>query len=282
MQEEVIVMSLNFLKTPIDLIGAPFTPLDRDVEDDGNFEDGPGEGGALESAQINETKRPTVRIMIADDHPIVRQALKRLLTLEEDFNIVGEAADGREVLERVRTVDPDVLLLDLRMPNLDGLATLQALRKTNPRTRVIILTASENKSDFVQAMKLGCCGILLKETAPDLIAKCIRKVGEGEIWLDSQTMAAVMRQFSTRVEGSVKRGGGKGRQQGPLSARESEIVELAAQGYKNREIAQKMFISEQTVKNHLHNIFEKLGVSGRKELKTYSTQKGLHSTARSH
>ncbi len=219
--------------------------------------------------------------LIADDHPIVRQALKRLLTLEEDFNIVGEAADGREVLERGRTVDPDVLLLDLRILN-RRLGDTSNPRKTNPRTRVIILTASENKSDFVQAMKLGCCGILLKETAPDLIAKCIRKVGEGEIWLDSQTMAAVMRQFSTRVEGSVKRGGGKGRQQGPLSARESEIVELAAQGYKNREIAQKMFISEQTVKNHLHNIFEKLGVSGRKELKTYSTQKGLHSTARSH
>ena len=143
-----------------------------------------------------------IRVLIADDHPIVRDGLKKLLSLEEDFQVVGEASDGCEVLDRVQELDPDVLLLDLRMPNLDGLSALQALQQTNKRTRVIVLTASEDKNEFVQAMKLGCSGIVLKQTAPDLIVKSIRKVNSGEIWLDSHTTAAVMRQFSTGQEGS--------------------------------------------------------------------------------
>src|SRR6202167_2677047 len=116
-----------------------------------------------DSPEVNEKKKAMVRILIADDHPIVRDGLKKLLVLEEDFDVVGEAGNGREVLERVRELDPDVLLLDLRMPDLDGLATLQALRQTHRRTRVIILTASESRTDFVRAMKLGCSGIMLKQ-----------------------------------------------------------------------------------------------------------------------
>jgi two-component system, NarL family, nitrate/nitrite response regulator NarL len=230
------------------------------------------------SSEGSEKKKATVRILIADDHPIVRDGLKKLLLLEDDFEIVGEAGDGREVLDKVQELDPDVLLLDLRMPNLDGLSALQALQQTNKRTRVIVLTASEDKNEFVQAMKLGCSGIVLKQTAPDLIVKSIRKVNAGEIWLDSHTTAAVMRQFQTGTEASGVAGGGKGRERSPLSAREREIVALVAQGYKNKEMAEKMFISEQTVKNHLHNIFDKLGVSDRLELALYAIHKGLHLT----
>jgi DNA-binding NarL/FixJ family response regulator len=230
-----------------------------------------------DNPEVPEKKKAMVRIVIADDHPIVRDGLKKLLLLEDDFDVVGEAGDGREVLERVQALDPDVLLLDLRMPNLDGLAALQVLQQTNKRTRVIMLTASEDKNEFVQAMKLGCSGIVLKQTAPDLIVKSIRKVNSGEIWLDSNTTAAVMRQFSTGLEGSGSSGGGaKGRERSPLSTREREIVALVAQGYKNKEMAEKMFISEQTVKNHLHNIFDKLGVSDRLELALYAIHKGLH------
>ena len=231
-----------------------------------------------DTTEPTEKKKATVRIIIADDHPIVRDGLKKLLLLEEDFEIVGEASDGREVLERVQELDPDVLLLDLRMPNLDGLSALQALQQTNKRTRVIVLTASEDKNEFVQAMKLGCSGIVLKQTAPDLIVKSIRKVHAGEIWLDSHTTAAVMRQFQTGVDAAGMATGKGGRERSPLSAREREIVALVAQGYKNKEMAEKMFISEQTVKNHLHNIFDKLGVSDRLELALYAIHKGLHLT----
>ena len=235
---------------------------------------------APEPKETKETKKGTIRLLIADDHPIVRDGLKKLLLLEDDFEVVGEATDGRDVLDKVRELDPDVVLLDLRMPNLDGLGALQALPQVNKRTRVIILTASEDKNEFVQAMKLGCSGIVLKQTAPELIVKSIRKVHSGEIWLDSHTTAAVMRQFSTGLEGSSgngqSNGNGKGRERSPLSAREREIVALVAQGYKNKEMAEKMFISEQTVKNHLHNIFDKLGVSDRLELALYAIHKGLH------
>src|ERR1700735_3911394 len=224
-----------------------------------------------------EPRKGMIRVLIADDHPIVRDGLKKLLSLEEDFQIVGEASDGCEVLDRVQELDPDVLLLDLRMPNLDGLSALQSLQQTNKRTRVIVLTASEDKNEFVQAMKLGCSGIVLKQTAPELIVKSIRKVHAGEIWLDSHTTAAVMRQFQTGGESSGS-APGKTRERSPLSQREREIVQLVAQGYKNKEMAEKMFISEQTVKNHLHNIFDKLGVSDRLELALYAIHKGLHLT----
>ncbi len=221
---------------------------------------------------------PKIRVVIADDHPIVRDGLKKLLGLEDDIDVVGEAADGRELLEKLDELEPDVVLLDLRMPNLDGLGTLQTMQHTNrTKSKVIVLTASEDKNEFVQAMKLGCSGIVLKQTSADLIVKSIRKVHGGEIWLDSHTTAAVMRQFATAAEGGTPSAvGGRVRERSPLSAREREIVALVAQGFKNKEMAEKMFISEQTVKNHLHNIFDKLGVSDRLELALYAIHKGLH------
>ncbi len=238
---------------------------------------------------IDETPTRKIRIVLADDHPIVRDGLKKMLMLESDLEVVGEANDGREALEQIQMHEPDILLLDLRMPNLDGLGALQTLQHINRKTKVIILTASEDKNEFVQAMKLGCCGIVLKQTAPELIVKSIRKVYAGEIWLDSHTTAAVMRQFATAGGESYSSSSspnsssslasahqGKVRERSPLSAREREIVGLVAQGYKNKEMAEKMFISEQTVKNHLHNIFDKLGVSDRLELALYAIHKGLH------
>src|SRR5271157_2074009 len=238
-----------------------------------------GTDSAEIQAPAQESKKTMIRILIADDHPIVRDGLRKLLTLEDDLEVVGEANDGCEVLDRVQELDPDVLLLDLRMPNLDGLSALQTLQQTNKRTKVIILTASEDKNEFVQAMKLGCSGIVLKQTAPDLIVKSIRKVYGGEIWLDSHTTAAVMRQFAAPGDLAGGGGSGKTRERSPLSQREREIVQLVAHGYKNKEMAEKMFISEQTVKNHLHNIFDKLGVSDRLELALYAIHKGLHLTA---
>ena len=217
-----------------------------------------------------------IRIVIADDHPIFRDGLRKLLMLEEDFRVVAEARDGKEVLEVLEEVQPDILLLDLKMPGLDGLTALQKLQNSRTKTKVIVLTASEDKNQFVQAMKFGTCGIVLKQTATELLIKSIRKVHAGEIWLDSHTTAAVMRQFSSPMDSAPL--GSRDRDRSPLSQREREIVVLVAQGFKNKEMAEKMFISEQTVKNHLHNIFDKLGVSDRLELALYAIHKGLHLT----
>jgi DNA-binding NarL/FixJ family response regulator len=236
----------------------------------------PGDSMHMSGSEGAEFKPQPIRVVLADDHPIVRDGLRKLLMLEEDIEVVGEASDGREVVQVVQDTHPDVLILDLRMPYMDGLATLQALQQIEQKTKVIVLTASEDKNEFVQAMKLGCSGIVLKQTAPELIVKSIRKVHSGEIWLDSHTTAAVMRQFASPAEVLAGGAQGKGRERSPLSQREREIVGLVAQGYKNREMAEKMFISEQTVKNHLHNIFDKLGVSDRLELALYAIHKGLH------
>jgi len=235
----------------------------------------PGESLPTSSDNGTEFQPKSIRIVLADDHPIVRDGLRKLLSLEDDIEVVGEASDGREVVQVVQETNPDVLILDLRMPYMDGLATLQALQQIDRKVRVIVLTASEDKNEFVQAMKLGCSGIVLKQTAPELIVKSIRKVHSGEIWLDSHTTAAVMRQFASPTD-AISGAPAKGRERSPLSQREREIVGLVAQGYKNREMAEKMFISEQTVKNHLHNIFDKLGVSDRLELALYAIHKGLH------
>jgi len=221
-----------------------------------------------------ETPPSRIRVLIADDHPIVRDGLRKLLALEGDIEVVGEVGDGDGVVSVVDQVEPDIVLLDLRMPGMDGLTALQKIQKLNRPTKVIVLTASEDKNEFVQAMKLGCSGIVLKQTGSDLIVKSIRKVYAGEIWLDSHTTAAVMRQFASPMEAAAQ--GVRARDRSPLSKREREIVALVAQGYKNKEMAEKMFISEQTVKNHLHNIFDKLGVSDRLELALYAIHKGLH------
>jgi DNA-binding NarL/FixJ family response regulator len=223
-------------------------------------------------------KNTKIRIVIVDDHPIVRDGLRRLLALESDMEVVGQADNGRQALELVEDVHPDVLLLDLKLPAMDGLSVLQALHQAAHKTRIVVLTASEDKNEWVQAMKLGCSGIVVKQTQPELIVKSIRKVHAGEIWLDSHTTAAVMRQFAAPSDGQGSNNSKGGRERSPLSAREREIVALVAQGYKNKEMAEKMFISEQTVKNHLHNIFDKLGVSDRLELALYAIHKGLHLT----
>jgi len=227
-----------------------------------------------------ESAASKIRIVVADDHPIFRDGLCRLLALEPDFEVVAQAQDGRQVLEVLQQYEPDILLLDLKMPGLDGLATLQRLQSGKHKTRVIVLTASEDKNEFVQAMKLGTSGIVLKQSATELLIKSIRKVNAGEIWLDSHTTAAVMRQFATGADEIPAAGAPpsstRERERSLLSQREREIVALVAQGFKNKEMAEKMFISEQTVKNHLHNIFDKLGVSDRLELALYAIHNNLH------
>lgn len=222
------------------------------------------------AAAAPKAEKGAIRIAIADDHTIFRDGLRRLLSLEKDFEIVSEASDGTQVIDMLREWEPSVLLLDLKMPGLDGLSALQRIQNQQLKTRIIVLTASDDEGEYVQAMKYGTSGIVLKQTATELLIKAIRKVHEGEIWLDSRTTAAVMRQFA--APGDI---GPRERDKPRLSNREREIVALVAQGFKNKEIAERMFISEQTVKNHLHNIFDKLGVSDRLELALYAIHRNI-------
>jgi two-component system, NarL family, nitrate/nitrite response regulator NarL len=208
--------------------------------------------------------RASIKILVADDHAIFRDGLRKLLEGVSDMTIVGEASNGVECVKMLAKLKPDILLLDLRMPEKDGLGVLQQFNFDSMSTRVVVLTAAEDDRDVVRAMRLGARGVVLKQSASDLLVKSIRKVYEGEIWLDNQLTGEVIDAFKKSAES------GQRREKPLLSDREKEIVQLVAQGFRNREIGAKLFISEQTVKNHLHNIFDKLGVSDRLELALYA------------
>ncbi|MGA8102556.1 MAG: response regulator transcription factor [Candidatus Acidiferrales bacterium] len=208
--------------------------------------------------------KAVVRILVADDHAIFRDGLRKLLEGAEDVQIIGEASNGNECVKMLARLKPDILLLDLRMPEKDGLGVLEEINFDTVQTRVIVLTAAEDDRDVVRAMRLGARGVVLKQSASDLLLKSIRKVHDGEIWLDNRMTAEVIDAFKKSAEA------GQRREKPLLSDREKEIVQLVAQGFRNREIGEKLFISEQTVKNHLHNIFDKLGVSDRLELALYA------------
>jgi two-component system nitrate/nitrite response regulator NarL len=215
-----------------------------------------------------------IRIAIADDHPIFRDALCRILSFEPDLHVVAQVDDGMEVLKAIDRWRPDILLLDLNMPGLGGLSTLQKLREANTQTRVILLTASDDRDQFVSALKLGSCGIVQKQTATHLLIDSIRLVHAGELWMDSRSTATV-------IQGVIPPGDAPGRithqtrHRPSLSRRETEIVRLVVQGFKNADIAESLSISEQTVKNHLYRIFEKWDVSDRLELALYAIDQKL-------
>jgi len=201
---------------------------------------------------------------VADDHAVFRDGLRKLLEGADEILVVGEASNGNQCIKMLDKFKPDILLLDLRMPEKDGLAVLTEVNFESLSTRVIVLTAAEDDRDVVRAMRLGARGVVLKQSASDLLLKSIRQVHEGEIWLDNRMTAEVIDAFKKSAES------GQRREKPLLSDREKEVVQLVSQGFRNREIGEKLFISEQTVKNHLHNIFDKLGVSDRLELALYA------------
>jgi two-component system nitrate/nitrite response regulator NarL len=236
----------------------------------------PANDGAL-PASVATQNSELIRIVVADGHPGFCTGLCHLLTLEKDFRIVARAGDGKDVPEAIEQFQPDILLLDLYIPDSDGLTVLKKLWKPTMKTKIIVLAESKNKNQFVQAMRLGARGIVMKQTGAELLIKSIRKIHAGEIWLDSGTMAAVMRQFSSRLGPTPPSSLAEGCL--GLRRRELEIVALVTQGLRNQEIAQKLSISEQTVKNHLHNIFDKLAVSDRLELALYAVHQNIRKPA---
>jgi two-component system nitrate/nitrite response regulator NarL len=210
-----------------------------------------------------------VRILIADDHPIFRDGLRKLLEAEPGFVVAGEAADGAEAVKLVRQLKPDILLLDLAMPGLPGLETLRELASSQVPVRTIILTAAIEKAQIVEALQLGARGIVMKESATVMMLKSIRSVMSGQYWVGHESVSSLvhaLRETAGPAPPPKKFG---------LTARELEVVATIVGGYANKDIAQKFGISEQTVKHHLTNIFDKLGVSNRLELALFAVNHHL-------
>ena len=211
---------------------------------------------------------PKMRLILADDHPIVLDGLESLFRLQPDFQVVARCKDGEEALGAVREHRPDVLLLDIRMPGMDGLGVLRALKKEKLPTRVVLLTVGLDEEDVLEAIRLGVKGVVLKEMAPQLLVECVRKVHAGGEWLEKRSVSRALDKLLRR-EASAREVARL------LTAREIEIVRMVAEGLRNKEVAAKLSISEGTVKMHLHNVYEKVHVDGRLALTLYAQDKGL-------
>jgi two-component system, NarL family, nitrate/nitrite response regulator NarL len=217
-----------------------------------------------------DTKRHhPIRIVIADDHPIFRDGLRRLLEAESDLMVIGEACDGAEAVELTRQLNPDILLLDLAMPHHPGLEALRDLSAPQgPNSvRVILLTAAVEKSQIVEALQLGARGVVLKDSATQLLIKSIHTVMSGQYWVGREAVSNLVQHLHTLLQSSTE----EARQKDfGLTPRELEVVSAVVDGDSNKEIAQRCHIEENTVKHHLTNIFNKLGVSTRLALALFA------------
>jgi two-component system nitrate/nitrite response regulator NarL len=211
------------------------------------------------------------RILIADDHPIFRDGLKRLLESERDFRVVGEACDGIEAVELARKLHPEILLLDLAMPRRAGLEALRELSTDALPVRVILLTAGAEKEQIVEALQLGARGVVLKDSATQILLKSIRAVMSGEYWVGRESVSNLVQYLRTLIGSGTS---SRQRRYG-LTPRELEIISAVVAGFANKEIAEHFKISEDTVKHHLSNIFDKLGVSTRLELALFAVNQSL-------
>ncbi len=209
-----------------------------------------------------------IRILLADDHPIVLDGLEALFRLEPDFRVVGRCLAGDEVLHAVKQHKPDLLLLDLRMPRMDGMEVLRALQRDAHATRVVLLAAAFEDDQVVEALRLGVRGMVLKEQAPSLLIECVRRVHAGGQWLEQQASGRALQSL-------VRRDAAEKEAARALTPREIELVRLAASGLRNREMSRRLQISEGTVKMHLHNVYRKLKLTSRVALANYARQRGL-------
>jgi len=219
-----------------------------------------------------------IRVLLAERRPVILEGLRSVLGRCPDMQIVGDATHGGEAITRAVALTPDVVIMDVELAGADALTVVRNLRMSTPGSKVIWFAPSERRSDFVEAMKLGCAGILLKDAQVDLIPKSIRRVHAGEVWLDSATTASIIRQLAA-VKNMGRATGQRMKtlsEKVDLSEREHQVTILVVQGYKNKDIANRMFITEQTVKNHIHNVFDKLGVSDRLELALYAVYHNMH------
>ena len=217
-----------------------------------------------------------IRILIADSQPLFRTGLRRALEAEPDLGVVGETGDGDEAVELARSLGPDLLLLDPEMPRTDGLEALERLNGLDKKLSTILLTASLDHARLVEAVRLGVRGVVSKDASRELLLKAIRSVLAGQYWLGREEVADVVRTLLQTSPDLNGRNGRNGRKAAlPLTPREREVVSAVVQGLSNREIATRLSVSEDTVKHHLTNIYDKLGLSSRVELVVYALSHGL-------
>jgi DNA-binding NarL/FixJ family response regulator len=216
-----------------------------------------------------------VRILIADDHPIFRDGLRRLLEAEPGLHVIGEASNGAEAVQLGRQLKPDVLLLDLAMPGHPGFEALRELGSSSP-IRIILLTAAVEKNEIVEALQLGARGVVLKDSATQLLLKAIRSVMAGQYWVGREEVSNLLPYLRPLIQSAQQ--GTKQRKFG-LTPREIEIISGVVAGFTNKDIAEHFKISEDTVKHHLSNIFDKLGVSTRLELALFAVNQSIPLTA---
>jgi DNA-binding NarL/FixJ family response regulator len=209
----------------------------------------------------------TIRLVLADDHPIVLEGLEQLLSLEKDCEVVARAKNGDEALQAVRQFQPDVLVLDLRMPGTDGLAVLEEMRREALPTRVVILSAM-NSDDLFEAIRLGARGVVLKDMAPRLLMQCVRTVHAGGKWLEKGVATSA-------VDKLLEREAGIKAVAETLTPRELQVARMIAKGVPSKTVASRLAITEGTAKLHLHHVYEKLKVEGRVGLMRFMQSRGL-------
>jgi NarL family two-component system response regulator LiaR len=211
----------------------------------------------------------TIRILIADDHAIVREGLRALIGAKPDMELVGEAADGVEAVQKARSLQPDVILLDLVMPRKDGIEAIGEIKQENPEAHILVLTSFAEDEKVFSAIKAGALGYLLKDSSPQELLQAIRDVHRGE----SSLHPAVAR----KLIGELNRPSDLPATEEPLTEREVEVLSLVARGLSNQEIAERLVVSERTVRTHVSNILGKLHLANRTQAALYAVREGLAS-----
>jgi len=216
-------------------------------------------------------RNKTIRIVIADDHPIFRDGLRRLLESNARFKVIGEAGDGEAAVAQVAALRPDILLLDLSMPKAGGLEALRELGDLQSPTRPVLLTAAIDPTETVAALQLGARGVILKESATQLLYKCLQAVMEGEYWVGHDRVHDIVQHLRLAARKAEE----EATPVQKLTRRELQIVAAIVEGASNKDMSQQFNLSEQTIKNHLSHIFDKVGVSNRLELALYAVHHKL-------
>lgn len=207
-----------------------------------------------------------IRVLIADDHAVVRQGLKTYLQLIDGIDVVGEAADGSEAIERVRDLVPDVVLMDLVMPRVGGIEAIREIRAVSPSTKVLVLTSFTEDEKVFAAVKAGAAGYLLKDVQPDDLAEAVRVVHRGEALLHPSIAARLMQEFASTAERNTP---------DALTEREMDVLRQLARGQSNKEIALELGVAEKTVKTHVSNILQKLHLADRTQAALYAVRERL-------